>query len=193
VLFEFVKLFTIALVVGSVVSFLLLSTLPSIEGATDLELTGQTKMNHSDAPEVVLYDDPEVIPTEKKPGNLVAPQVPKRRALVGDIRAPTFWIIVAIVAIIVIAAAVGGAVGGTNAIRKKYAGSSISRHAITHLTASYRHLETIRSIRYVAKLIMFLVRPHLQHLERKPQHPWFGTRLQPPRNLRLPHPLPLHK
>jgi hypothetical protein len=64
---------------------------------------------------VVAYDPPEVIETEKGPQPLPPPKQPT----ICGIRRKMFWVVIgAVAAFVVIAAAVGGGVGGSFAIRK---------------------------------------------------------------------------
>lgn len=83
--------------------------------------------NFSDETQVAHYDYPEyAAPKKQKPvptaiGEAIEPVIsstsPLRRRL-GDMNAFTFWLLIAVIGIVIIAASVGGAVGGTASARE---------------------------------------------------------------------------
>jgi hypothetical protein len=82
--------------------------------------------NFSDAPQVANGDYPEYVAPKQNPvptaiNEAIEPAIasagPLRRRL-GDMNALTFWLLIAVAAIVIIAASVGGAVGGTASARK---------------------------------------------------------------------------
>ncbi|KAH7336511.1 hypothetical protein BKA65DRAFT_538617 [Rhexocercosporidium sp. MPI-PUGE-AT-0058] len=96
--------------------------------------------NYHDAPESLPYDNshnaPETVPYvaplqhNEKPLDAVNPKIMEvgigSRRRLGDMRASKFWITLAIVCALIIAATVGGAVGGSLAVRKDRDSSSPS-------------------------------------------------------------------
>ncbi len=77
---------------------------------------------YSDAPEVAPHSGLErQQPQAAKPDLIVAPSEARghksHSTRLGDMKASTFWLLVGLIAIIVIAVSVGGAVGGTVAAR----------------------------------------------------------------------------
>src|SRR5205814_1250069 len=77
--------------------------------------------NFSDAPQVANGDYPEYVAPKQNPvptaiSEAIEPAIasagPLRRRL-GDMNVLTFWLLIAVAAIVIIGASVGGAVGGT--------------------------------------------------------------------------------
>jgi hypothetical protein len=92
-------------------------------------------MNHraySDAPQVVLQDNPAVLPVKENYGNIDAAAIPRRGALIRDMKASTFWLIISLIAILVIVVVVGGSVGGAIAVKKQNAESLVPRFVLLH-------------------------------------------------------------
>lgn len=77
------------------------------------------------APETIQYDIPEV--HDQKPLEAMNPRImevglgPRR---LGDMKASKFWILLGFICALVIAATVGGALGGSLAARKDHGSSS---------------------------------------------------------------------
>lgn len=86
---------------------------------------GGTGVQYHDAPETVPYDGPEI--HNQKPLEAMNPRImevgigPRR---LGDMKASKFWIILGCICGLVIAATVGGAVGGSLAARKDHGSAS---------------------------------------------------------------------
>lgn len=98
------------------------SHIPDVNHASDPHYS----RNFSDAPQVAHNDYPEYVAPKQKPvpttiSEAIEPAIasasPLRRRL-GDMNAFKFWLLIAVAAIVVIAASVGGAVGETASARK---------------------------------------------------------------------------
>jgi len=84
------------------------------------KLTSVSQKYH-DAPEAVPAQDPEVL-NLKRADETAIMEVKVRARRLGDMKASSFWLILGLVCILVIAVTIGGAVGGSIAARKDHQG-----------------------------------------------------------------------
>jgi hypothetical protein len=107
-------------------------------------------MNH-DAPERVMEDglhvhDPKPYLTTDPSkhhayeGIIAVESAGKQEETLGGLRPRTFWFLIAAIGLIVIAAAVGGAVGGTRAAQKEAASIPAVGNTATSRSAQLRYI-----------------------------------------------------
>lgn len=96
----------------------------------------------SGAPQVVLDNYPELVATQKAfytSGGRTELEVTRPRRRLGDMNPLLFWLLIFVAAAIIIAASVGGAVGGALAVQKSQkATATVPRYLLSVLAPRLR-------------------------------------------------------